>query len=45
MYTGIGHSLGTDYFRIADQLTGEELSYLRTHPRLRRHEGSTKCSR
>jgi glutaryl-CoA dehydrogenase len=29
MYTGIGRSLGTDYFRIADQLTGEELSYLR----------------
>jgi hypothetical protein len=28
MYTGIGRSLGTDYFRIADQLTGEELSYL-----------------
>lgn len=28
MYTGIGHSLGTDYFRIADQLAGEELSYL-----------------
>ena len=28
MYTGIGHSLGTDYFRIADQLTREELSYL-----------------
>ena len=28
MYTGIGHSFGTDYFRIADQLTGEELSYL-----------------
>jgi len=29
MYTGIGCSLGTDYFRIAGQLTGEELSYLR----------------
>src|SRR5208282_6786612 len=29
MYTGIGHSLGTDYFRIADQLTGDELRYLR----------------
>jgi hypothetical protein len=28
MYTGIGRSIGTDYFRIADQLTGEELSYL-----------------
>ena len=28
MYTGIGHSLGTDYFHIADQLTREELSYL-----------------
>ena len=28
MYTGIGRSLGTDYFRLADQLTGEELSYL-----------------
>ena len=37
MYTGIGHSLGTDYFRIADQLTREELSYLeRTHAGLRR---------
>ncbi len=29
MDTGIGRSLGTGYFRIADQLTGEELSYLR----------------
>ena len=29
MDTGIGRSLGTDYFRIADQLTREELSYLR----------------
>jgi glutaryl-CoA dehydrogenase len=29
MYTGIGRSLGADYFRIADQLTGEELNYLR----------------
>ena len=29
MYEGIGRSLGTDYFRIADQLTGEERSYLR----------------
>ena len=28
MYLGIGHSLGTDYFHIADQLTREELSYL-----------------
>ena len=24
MYTGIGRSLGTDYFRIADQLTDDE---------------------
>ncbi len=29
MYTGIGRSPGTSYFRIAAQLTGEELSYLR----------------
>ena len=27
--TSIGRSLGTDYFRIADQLTPEELDYLR----------------
>ncbi len=29
MYEGIGRSLGTDFFHIADQLTQEELSYLR----------------
>ncbi len=29
MYSDIGRSLGTDYFGIADQLTREELSYLR----------------
>ncbi len=29
MYSGIGRSLATDYFRIADQLTREELGYLR----------------
>jgi alkylation response protein AidB-like acyl-CoA dehydrogenase len=29
MYEDIGHSLGTDYFLIADQLTREELGYLR----------------
>jgi glutaryl-CoA dehydrogenase len=29
MYEGIGRSLATDYFRIADQLTAEELGYLR----------------
>src|SRR5262245_16958381 len=29
MYTGIGRSLGTDYFKIADQLTREELRFLR----------------
>jgi glutaryl-CoA dehydrogenase len=29
MDTGIGRSPGTSHFRIADQLTGEELSYLR----------------
>jgi glutaryl-CoA dehydrogenase len=29
MYSGIGRSLGTDYFLIADQLTSEELGYLR----------------
>ena len=29
MYEGIGRSLGTDYFHIADQLTREERSYLR----------------
>src|SRR5262249_61167752 len=28
MYTGIGRSLSTDYFKIADQLTREELGYL-----------------
>ena len=29
MDTSIGRSRGTDYFRIADQLTGEELDCLR----------------
>jgi glutaryl-CoA dehydrogenase len=29
MYEGIGRSLGTDYFRIADQLTRDEVSYWR----------------
>jgi hypothetical protein len=29
MYSGDGRSLGTDYFLIADQLTREELGYLR----------------
>jgi glutaryl-CoA dehydrogenase len=29
VYENIGRSLGTDYFRIADQLTREELGYLR----------------
>ena len=29
MYENIGKSLGTDYFHIADQLTREELDYLR----------------
>ena len=29
MYDGIGRSLGTDYFRIADQLTPEERDYWR----------------
>jgi glutaryl-CoA dehydrogenase len=29
VYQNIGRSLGTDYFRIADQLTGEEREYLR----------------
>ena len=29
MYEDIGKSRGTDYFRIADQLTREELDYLR----------------
>src|SRR6266496_4240469 len=29
MYENIGRSLGTDYFRIADQLTAEERDYLR----------------
>jgi glutaryl-CoA dehydrogenase len=28
MYDGIGRSLGTDYFHLADQLTSEELDYL-----------------
>ena len=29
MYENIGRSLGTDYFRIADQLTAEDLNYWR----------------
>jgi glutaryl-CoA dehydrogenase len=29
MYENLGRSLGTDYFRIADQLSREELDYLR----------------
>jgi hypothetical protein len=29
VYENIGRSRGTDYFRIADQLTREELDYLR----------------
>src|SRR2546427_7522767 len=29
MYENIGRSLGTDYFGIAEQLTGEERDYLR----------------
>ena len=29
MDTGTGRSLGTSYFRIADQLTGDESRYLR----------------
>jgi glutaryl-CoA dehydrogenase len=29
VYDNIGRSLGTDYFRIADQLSGEELDHLR----------------
>ena len=29
MYENIGRSLHTDYFRIADQLTREELDHLR----------------
>src|SRR6266536_45471 len=29
MYDGIGRSLGTDYFHIADQLTADELDYWR----------------
>jgi glutaryl-CoA dehydrogenase len=29
VYEAIGHSLGTDYFLVADQLTREERSYLR----------------
>jgi glutaryl-CoA dehydrogenase len=29
MYDGIGRSLGTDYFRVADQLTAQERDYLR----------------
>ena len=30
MYETIGRSRGTDYFRIADQLTAEERAYWRT---------------
>ena len=40
MYEGIGRSLGTDYFRIADQLTDEELRLLAAYPRLRRRPGA-----
>lgn len=29
MFANIGRSLGTDYFGIGDQLTGEERDYLR----------------
>ena len=29
MYSGVGRSAGTGYFRIADQLTGDEPRYLR----------------
>ena len=29
MYPGIGRSLGTDYFRLAEQLTGAERDYWR----------------
>jgi hypothetical protein len=46
MDTGIGRSLGTSYFRIADQLNGEELSYLRRTRDLVDTKCSTvKCSR
>jgi len=44
MYSGVGRSAGTGYFRIADQLTGDEPRYLRRTRDL--VECSTvKCSR
>ena len=42
MYEDIGRSLGTDYFRIADQLTAEELDYLAPHPAT---SSTTRCCR
>ena len=38
--TTSGGPLGTDYFRIADQLTPDELDYLAPDPRLRRRGGA-----
>ena len=38
--TNIGRSLGTDYFRIADQLTEQELEYLAPHQGFRRRRGA-----
>ena len=42
MYEDIGRSRGTDYFRIADQLTPEERDYLQPHPRA---SSTTRCCR
>ena len=38
--TNIGRSLGTDYFRIADQLTEQEIDYLAPHQGFRRRRGA-----
>ena len=42
MYEDIGRSLGTDYFRIADQLTAEELGLPAAHPGA---SSTTRCCR
>ena len=41
MYENIGRSLGTDYFRIADQLTADERDYWRRT----RTSSTTRCCR
>ena len=39
-YNDIGRSLGTDYFRIADQLTEQEIEYLAPHQGFRRRRSA-----